>query len=49
MVIDTRIENSKQPEKVISASSINSFKNEIDKYLREKYGVNELELNPCIV
>jgi len=26
----------KLPEKVISANSINSFKNKIDKYLREK-------------
>jgi len=34
-------------EKVIS--SINSFKNKIYKYLREKYGVNKFELNPSIV
>jgi len=38
----------KLPEKVISASSINSFKNKIDKYLREKKRVNEFELNPRI-
>ena len=38
-------------EKVVSANSINSFKTNLDEFLKAKKGVNDrvgLQINPCI-